>query len=109
MFFVFSSRRRHTSCALVTGVQTCALPIYLYTSTGLPGGSDLTDPAMVGTVTLEALLHVSNLCFKQAADAAGIDYGWHSYVVGTHAWNYANRSLADYLPRLMAFFETGEQ
>src|SRR3546814_471613 len=27
MFFCFSSRRRHTSCALVTGVQTCALPI----------------------------------------------------------------------------------
>src|SRR3546814_894768 len=26
--FVFSSRRRHTRCALVTGVQTCALPIY---------------------------------------------------------------------------------
>src|SRR3546814_8772441 len=26
---VFSSRRRHTRCALVTGVQTCALPIYL--------------------------------------------------------------------------------
>src|SRR3546814_9487682 len=25
----FSSRRRHTRCALVTGVQTCALPIYL--------------------------------------------------------------------------------
>src|SRR3546814_2592615 len=30
MFFLFffSSRRRHTRCALVTGVQTCALPIY---------------------------------------------------------------------------------
>src|SRR3546814_421307 len=28
MFFCFSSRRRHTRCALVTGVQTCALPIY---------------------------------------------------------------------------------
>src|SRR3546814_12776281 len=27
--FFFSSRRRHTSCALVTGVQTCALPICL--------------------------------------------------------------------------------
>src|SRR3546814_6865974 len=26
-YFFFSSRRRHTSCALVTGVQTCALPI----------------------------------------------------------------------------------
>src|SRR3546814_6775743 len=33
MFF-FSSRRRHTRCALVTGVQTCALPI--------------SDPAMAG-------------------------------------------------------------
>src|SRR3546814_9145430 len=27
IFFFFSSRRRHTRCALVTGVQTCALPI----------------------------------------------------------------------------------
>src|SRR3546814_13858728 len=26
-FFFFSSRRRHTRCTLVTGVQTCALPI----------------------------------------------------------------------------------
>src|SRR3546814_21198050 len=29
MIFFFSSRRRHTRCALVTGVQTCALPILL--------------------------------------------------------------------------------
>src|SRR3546814_12351436 len=29
VFFV-SSKRRHTSCALVTGVQTCALPILLF-------------------------------------------------------------------------------
>src|SRR3546814_3726052 len=27
-FFFFSSRRRQTICALVTGVQTCALPIW---------------------------------------------------------------------------------
>src|SRR3546814_2659993 len=27
--FFFSSRRRHTRCALVTGVQTCALPIFM--------------------------------------------------------------------------------
>src|SRR3546814_8493681 len=27
LFFFFSSRRRHTRCVLVTGVQTCALPI----------------------------------------------------------------------------------
>src|SRR3546814_7860654 len=31
-FFFFSSRRRHTRCALVTGVQTCALPILLTSS-----------------------------------------------------------------------------
>src|SRR3546814_8384958 len=30
LFFFFSSRRRHTRCALVTGVQTCALPISQY-------------------------------------------------------------------------------
>src|SRR3546814_8346086 len=27
LYFFFSIRRRHTRCALVTGVQTCALPI----------------------------------------------------------------------------------
>src|SRR3546814_12381220 len=31
MRFFFSSRRRHTRCALVTGVQTCALPISIGT------------------------------------------------------------------------------
>src|SRR3546814_6934393 len=30
-FFFLSSRRRHTRCALVTGVQTCALPISFLT------------------------------------------------------------------------------
>src|SRR3546814_13707672 len=35
MLFFFSSRRRHTRCALVTGVQTCALPIFkLYYNSG---------------------------------------------------------------------------
>src|SRR3546814_12189785 len=38
-WFFFSSRRRHTRCALVTGVQTCALPIWL--SAGDPVGSFL--------------------------------------------------------------------
>src|SRR3546814_20820854 len=32
IFFFFSSRRRHTRCALVTGVQTCALPICCWRS-----------------------------------------------------------------------------
>src|SRR3546814_6505123 len=32
--FFFSSRRRHTRCALVTGVQTCALPILVFSEHG---------------------------------------------------------------------------
>src|SRR3546814_2827127 len=35
--FFFSSRRRHTSCALVTGVQTCALPIFDHLLVGQHG------------------------------------------------------------------------
>src|SRR3546814_5243849 len=34
--FLFSSRRRHTRCALVTGVQTCALPIFDATTRLVP-------------------------------------------------------------------------
>src|SRR3546814_7383126 len=37
VFFFFSSRRRHTRCALVTGVQTCALPIYALAGSAMDG------------------------------------------------------------------------
>src|SRR3546814_2351902 len=36
--FFFSSRRRHTRCALVTGVQTCALPICVCSTSSRTGG-----------------------------------------------------------------------
>src|SRR3546814_1772181 len=35
LFFVFSSSRRHTRCALVTGVQTCALPICVHAAAAI--------------------------------------------------------------------------
>src|SRR3546814_1575981 len=38
--FFFSSRRRHTRCALVTGVQTCALPI---SAVPRPAGSAVVE------------------------------------------------------------------
>src|SRR3546814_14041633 len=40
LYFFFSSRRRHTRCSLVTGVQTCALPISIPSNIGgQPPGS----------------------------------------------------------------------
>src|SRR3546814_20968894 len=46
--FFFSSRRRHTRCALVTGVQTCALPIY---------DLDHSDPAKAKAIRETALFY----------------------------------------------------
>src|SRR3546814_9304673 len=51
LHFFFSSRRRHTRCALVTGVQTCALPI-LKQSTDLPVavGFGVRTPEQAATI-----------------------------------------------------------
>src|SRR3546814_7897877 len=50
MFFFFSSRRRHTRCALGTGVQTCALPIWSTVVARLPPRhpADAGDHARTG-------------------------------------------------------------
>src|SRR3546814_1372187 len=48
VFFFFSSRRRHTRCALVTGVQTCALPICCLLS--LEVGNEILQPAARNSV-----------------------------------------------------------
>src|SRR3546814_3207348 len=47
-FFFFSSRRRHTRCALVTGVQTCALPIYEQLARMVENGEHATYQALKG-------------------------------------------------------------
>src|SRR3546814_17875505 len=45
--FFFSSRRRHTSCALVTGVQTCALPICPFRRLRQASNISELEPAVV--------------------------------------------------------------
>ena len=51
--FFFSSRRRHTRCADVTGVQTCALPIsgVANTSASIPG---LFNPVLAARTPIPA-------------------------------------------------------
>src|SRR3546814_9828766 len=65
-FFFFSSRRRHTRCALVTGVQTCALPIFA-TSLAASGQGGLDYDALEitqhathdgGLAACKTLLHI---------------------------------------------------
>src|SRR3546814_7471120 len=56
LFFFVSSRRRHTRCALVTGVQTCALPICTSrTASTIPPGvrtaRATASPATAGQTT----------------------------------------------------------
>src|SRR3546814_12063670 len=50
LFFFFSSRRRHTRCALVTGVQTCALPISNVQSGKMIVGLDIGTSKVVALV-----------------------------------------------------------
>src|SRR3546814_3106914 len=47
--FCLSSRRRHTRCALVTGVQTCALPIYCC----------VISPSSINAITFEVATAVA--------------------------------------------------
>src|SRR3546814_1301018 len=56
MCFFFSSRRRHTRCALVTGVQTCALPIWIIEPRVLGAGYNSIQDLLDGSLALKAML-----------------------------------------------------
>src|SRR3546814_1612225 len=86
--FFFSSRRRHTRCALVTGVQTCALPIctatitpespslttgrvnVTYTAAGCSGADTVTALVTVDGVTLTAKETIT----VQPAELGGLEF-----------------------------------
>src|SRR3546814_19278735 len=97
--FFFSSRRRHTSCALVTGVQTCALPILAFV--GVP---------LVATDYLYTALIIPFLCLSLAALGLNILTGYCGQLsLGTGAfmgvgavaaWNIARRGPDLRLPEI---------
>src|SRR3546814_11904815 len=57
LLFFFSSRRRHTRCALVTGVQTCALPIsFSSATTGTGSGGDRSKSVAVAVLVVVSFM-----------------------------------------------------
>src|SRR3546814_1931285 len=66
VFVCFASRRRHTRCALVTGVQTCALPI------SVPGND---DAGRAIRLYCEAISIAATRGGQDAAVMSGKDFG----------------------------------
>src|SRR3546814_1581035 len=114
-FFFFSSRRRHTSCALVTGVQTCALPIcHDFAAFDAALGTHVDDPVggfddveiMFDYDHAVALLHQGVEDFEEFADILEMEAGggFVQYVE-----RVAGGSTAEFLGQLHALgFAAGE-
>src|SRR3546814_11757513 len=76
VFFFFSSRRRHTRCALVTGVQTCALPISLFAKAArIDRGSALDREAARIATAHSAPLDRASAALKRVQRDARSTYG----------------------------------
>src|SRR3546814_526686 len=74
--FFFSSRRRHTRCALVTGVQTCALPIFhavkaVSINEGFFQGHFPGRPIMPGVLIVEAMAQAAGVLTVETMDLRG--------------------------------------
>src|SRR3546814_17894693 len=69
----FSSIRRHTRCALVTGVQTCALPIYrrIYLSYAEPGADGAQGTALATATLTDTGLEKLQVIWRQEPKVTG--------------------------------------
>src|SRR3546814_1815378 len=93
--FFFSSRRRHTRCALVTGVQTCALPIYSFgEDSNLDGLGVGAGARYVGESTTQ--FDTSVKLDPYVVFDAGVWYAWNSVKVGLNLHNLLDE---DYIVR----------
>src|SRR3546814_1324139 len=76
VFFCFSSRRRHTRCALVTGVQTCALPIFFAALVALLRfDGKCRDGACVETLEADRLARLFAIAVRAVFNAAQCEIG----------------------------------
>src|SRR3546814_18790180 len=108
--FFFSSRRRHTSCALVTGVQTCALPILKAraangpltilinhaggTSTAPFGRATFADWCSVMAVNLDALFHFFQTALPDLRAAAAGRFVTVARPTGVTSYPFVAASVA---------------
>src|SRR3546814_3018280 len=87
----FSSRRRHTRCALVTGVQTCALPIFERARADLAVQLPNLD-ASLRDLFGHLDLHLGRSLGAEALSGAGLDRlaarleGWSANLEGLSHW-----------------------
>src|SRR3546814_4234289 len=74
-----SSRRRHTRCALVTGVQTCALPVMrlliesLYDQLRVSDGQPIQQRAFFGSITTLKPDTLGSTDYQRVLDLLGLD------------------------------------
>src|SRR3546814_7589857 len=81
MCFCFSIRRRHTICALVTGVQTCALPIFAVPDDEIPGNAHAGQAIRAGYFLFRGLkMPLDKLDFANP----GVTAGFADYLHGFH-------------------------
>src|SRR3546814_4743962 len=100
--FFFSSRRRHTRCALVTGVQTCALPIYAdlansfgnlaqrtlsFIAKNLDGALPEAGRHDAADATLLASVAEATTAFREAFADLGLSHATEAWMRGVFACN----------------------
>src|SRR3546814_12218111 len=108
MFFVyvvlclcfFSSRRRHTRCALVTGVQTCALPICLATARALAAKG---ARAILADIDGAGAIAAAEALRGEGADALGLQLD----VTDEACWSKAGTAARDFGPVRILFSNSG--
>src|SRR3546814_5718177 len=101
--FFFSSRRRHTRCALVTGVQTCALPISKPRMYRLPQAKALINRLGFNNNGLAAFIeNVKKSSWRRHGGILGLN-------IGKNASTPMERAIDDYLRGLEGVYAHADQ